>query len=203
MTRLSAEINIEGTIYEISDKLTNIQFSGQDRSDPSLPSWGIKSNSGYLEMYDTDGTIEKLSQQGSLANSAINICLKINDRKEETGEFYIVTANKNKQNLMIKMGFEDILTSWQNIEMPKYHYPYGDKKIYLLNIFNEIVSRSHIKIEFADTQTRARLANIYIPHPILQEGSLWAQMSKICEVSSCYIYCNNKGIPNIHYGRGT
>ena len=80
MTRLSAEINIEGTIYEISDNLINIQFSGQDRSDLTLPSWGIKSNSGSLEMYDTDESIKKASEQGLLANSPVNIYLNVGDR---------------------------------------------------------------------------------------------------------------------------
>ena len=198
MTRLSAEINIEGTICEISDNLINIQFSGQDRSDPTLPSWGIKSNSGSLEMYDTDESIKKASEQGLLANSPVNIYLNVGDRKEQLGGFYVVGANQDKQTHKTTIEFQDALMSWQQKQMPKYYNFDATKVANINNIISSITS-----LNVSDGNTGSRILSLFINYPQIKEGSLWSQMGKICELGSFYIYCDEYGIPTIHYSGDT
>lgn len=207
MVRLSAEIKVGEQWYEIVDNLISISFSGQDRSDPSLPSWGIKSNSGSLEMYDTDGTIGELSREGHLANSEIRIYLNVSTRKEQIGGFYIINAVKDRQTDKTKIEFQDILMSWQQISAPKYYNFYKDSKenITLANIIDFISEKSAISnvLDNTDNITLSRIESICILHPQIEQGTLWSQMTEICEASSCYIYCDKLGVPTIYYGGDT
>lgn len=202
MIKLSAEIYVGQNTYEISNNLISVSFSGQDRSDPLLPSWGIKSNSGYLEMFDADGTIEKLSREGSLANSEIKIYLNVGERKEQVGSFYIINAEKDRQTDKTKIDFEDVLMSWNQIQMSGYYYNYYPRNIYLYDILSDVIKNSSTTLKYFNQQTEDRLKNILIPNPTLESGSLWALATKICEVGSCYIFCDNNGIPNIYYDGG-
>jgi hypothetical protein len=205
MVRLSAEIDVNGTVYEISNNLIKISFSGQDRSDTSLPSWGIKSNSGSLEMYDTDGTFEKLSQEGSLANAEIRIYLNIvGTRKVQIGGFYVIGASQNKQTHKTTIEFEDILMSWQQKKQPKYYNFVASEPVTIATIIDAILeTHQDIQLNVFDDKTDLRIQNLYIAYREMQEGTVWAQMTKICEASSCYIYCNEEGIPTIYYGGET
>ena len=203
MTKISAEVYVDETIYEISDSLIKIDFSGQDRSDTLLPSWGIKSNSGHLEMYDVDGTIERLSNQGVLANSVIKINLNIGNRTEQIGGFYISGANKDKQTSKVKIDFQDRLMSWENKQLTEYYYLYYPRTVYAKDILDAIVQKAGETLRYDNIQVQLHLANILIPIPTLSSGSLWAMATKICEISACYIFCDSDGTPTIHYGGGT
>lgn len=194
---LQTFVEINGT------ELLSVDFSGQDRSDPYLPSWGIKSNSGTLDMIDTYGVIEDMQRIGVLKNSEISIYLNANSRKHQIGGFYVGNSEKDRRTLKANVKFQDVLLTWDKQQMPEYSYPYYPRTIYLKDILNTIVESSPITLKYAEQMTEERLSSLYIPYPILDEGSLWAQMTKICEVSSCYIYCDNEGIPTIHYGGDT
>lgn len=202
MIRLTAEIYANGNNYIIADNLTKLSFSGQDRSDTTLPSWGIKSNSGSLEMYDTDEIIERLSNQGLLANSEIKIYLNVKSRKKQIGGFYITDASKDKHTAKTKIGFQDELMSWNQKQMPIYLYLYYPREISAYDILTYIIQKAGVVLEYATQETINILKSIYIAYPIIEKGSLWAQTAKICELSCCYIYCNNNGTPTIHYGGG-
>lgn len=203
MIRLSAEIYADENIYEITENLIRVQFSGQDRGDPLLPSWGIKSNSGSLEMYDTDGTLEKLSREGTLQNSQIRINLGVGSRTTPIGVFYVSGAIKDRQTSKMKIEFQDILMSWNQKQMSGYYYNYYPRTIYISQILENISKKADITLKTADEETLVRVSNILMPNPTLSSGSLWAMMSKICEASSCYIYCNELGEPTIYYGGDT
>lgn len=202
MVSLSAEIIANGTTYEIRN-LSSIEFSGQDRSDPSLPSWGIQSNSGSLELYDADGSILKLHKDGMLANSFVKIYLNAKNRKKQIGGFYINDANTlGEQSAKIQLDFQDLLPLWQNKQMPRYYYPYKPNIAHLKFILDAICENAGIEIKM-DQKTQTYLENMYIERPNLESASLWSQFNAICEVSFCYIYCDENGIPNIHYSGGT
>lgn len=201
MVSLSAEIIASGTTYKIRN-LSSIEFSGQDRSDPSLPSWGIQSNSGSLELYDNDGIIDDLNRKGVLAKAIVDIYLNFGNNSEKIGRFYIDGVEKKGQNLLINLYFSDSIAGWQNIEMPEYYSPYINISTTLLDILNALVEKSGINLSFAD-DTEDWLGSINISVPKIEQGSLWSQLSKICEVSSCYIYCEKNGTPIIYYGGDT
>lgn len=202
MINLSAEIIANGVTYEIRN-LSSIEFSGQDRSNPSLPSWGIQSNSGSLEFNDADGEILALHKNGHIANAKTNIYLNISARKKKLGSFYVSDVRKKAQGSQMTLDFADTLETWQNITMQKYYYPYADKDIYAKDIINTLCERSGVELKYSDEATRTRLSNLRVFIPLLESGSLWSQMTKICELGACYIYCDNEGVPNIHYSGGT
>lgn len=201
MINLSAEIIANGVTYEIRN-LSSIEFSGQDRSDPSLPSWGIQSNSGSLEMYDNDGIIDDLNRKGVLAKAIVDIYLNFGNNSERIGRFYIDGVKKKGQNLLINLYFSDSIAGWQDKEMPEYYFPYTNISTTLLDILNALVEKSGIQLHFSG-DTESWLGSIYISVPKIEQGSLWSQLNKICEVSSCYIYCDKNGEPNIYYGGDT
>jgi hypothetical protein len=202
MINLSAEIIANGVTYEIRN-LSSIEFSGQDRSEPTRPCWGIKSNSGTLEMRDTDDVILSLHKSGILGKSKISIYLNANSRKQLIGGFYVVEAFKQIGEGITTIHFKDELENWQNIQMDKYYYPYLDNKISISTILNTLLGKAGKQLRYANETTGNYLENFLMTCPIIEAGTLWAQMSKICEVGACYIYCDDKGFPNIIYSGGT
>lgn len=202
MINLSAEIIANGVTYEIRN-LSSIEFSGQDRSDTTLPSWGIQSNSGSLEFNDADGEILVLHKNGHIANAKTNIYLNAGTRNEKLGSFYISDVRKKTQGFQMILDFADTLETWQNITMQKYYYPYADKNIYAKDIIDTLCERSGVELKYSDEATQTRLSTLRVFIPLLESGSLWSQMTKICELCACYIYCDNEGVPNIHYSGGT
>lgn len=201
MIKLSAEIISNGVAYEIKN-LLDISFNGQDRSDAAKPCWGIKSNSGRVEFRDDKNLINELKYNGNLSTSRINIELTVYDRKVSLGDFKVTNAYKNPQGDLTILEFEDYLITWQNVQMKRYYCPY-DQDVSIKDIIDAIISRADEYIEYANFTTENRLKNYYIAFPLIEEGSLWSQMKKICEVSSCYIYCDHRGVPNIYYGGDT
>lgn len=204
MSRLSVEIITVENTYEFLGDIKSLSFSGQDRSDSATPSWGIKSNSGTLEMYDNKGIIDELRSKGILANSEIKIYLNVANRKEQIGGFYVSNAYRDSQTLKTKIEFQDVLMSWQQKQMPMYFYPYSypNTKWTLYNILETLVDESNVTIIYANDETKNILKNISIPVPKISGGTLWSQIVEICEVSSCYVYCDTNGAPTIYYNRG-
>lgn len=206
MVSLSAEIIASGTTYKIRN-LSSIEFSGQDRSDPSLPSWGIQSNSGSLEMYDADGIIITLKKQGILENSKINIYLNVGNRKEQIGVFYVSDYESEKQSPKTTIKFKDGLELWTKKQLPYYVYPYtedsyGYTPIFASTLLDELRSKTNINIQYADKNTEDYLSKLQVNRPMLSSGSFWNQVNKICELSSCYICCDNMGVATIYYNGG-
>lgn len=206
MTKLTAEIYLGTDITETEKiyfvrNLLNIEFSGQDRSNPMLPSWGIYSNSGSLEMYDADGDLASLKKEGSLLNSTINIYLVTDTRKEQIGSFIIKKVSEPKQDFIIKIEFSDTLTHWQEIQLPEFYYPYSstsEDNIFLIDLYKDVARAARVAVSLT-TDARVVLEGIYLPVMKLESGSFWAQMNKICEASACYIYCDNQGTPTMYH----
>lgn len=204
MTKLTAEIVVGTDITETEKiyfvrNLLNIKFSGQERSNPSLPSWGIQSNSGTLEMYDVDGELADLNQDDALFHAPIRIYLKTDKRQEQIGGFVINSISKPNQDLITKIEFSDTLTQWQNISMPQFYYPYSsaeDGRNSLYNLFKEVCQKAKIQISLP-SDVELWFKSFYAPVLKLDSGSFWAQMNKICEATGCYICCDREGNPQI------
>jgi hypothetical protein len=153
------------TFVEIKNsELISVDFSGQDRSDTNLPSWGIKSNSGNLEMFDTYGIIENMRKIGALTNSAINIYLNAGSRQEQIGGFYISNMEKNRQTLKTKINFQDILLSWENIEVRSYLLNEFLEGISSYDFINKILEENDITLVYS------RDGEQYIPYPYIEGG---------------------------------
>lgn len=204
MTRLLAKIFVVslGKTYTISNNLLSIQFSGQDRSDPYLPSWGIKSNSGVLEMYDTKGEVQHLISEGLIWDPLIEIHFENDYRQERLGGFYIIDASHDKRTQKVKIMFQDELVSWQQKPMPKYTNSYA-QEIFLGDVLDSITSSAGVSLHYETSAKNFLKTRYKVNFPYIEAGSLWAQVDTICKASSCYVYCDESGTPTIHYGGGT
>lgn len=199
-TKPENPITIQGikTSYEIqSGELTNINFSGQDRSESSKPSWGIKSNSGSLEFRDNNGIIKAIKDVATAEDVTLDIYLKSNSKRSQIGSFIINKVNYTSSNKKSIIDFKDILESWDNINI-LFRPLQGKQTLY--DFFAFILTKQLIKI--ADYTTERRFTNTYISYPYLEECSLWGAVTKFCEITACYVYCDEKGIPTIKYCGG-
>lgn len=187
------------TSFEIeSANLSNVSFTSYDRSDFNVPSWGIKSNSGSLELRDTYGLITPLADIIESNDLRLNFYLKCFSKKEQIGSFVITNMSYNKQNGIGNIEVKDVLYNWEQITLP--YMPLKS----LLSLYSVATNLNSPRvIQPANDETYKHLSNILIKNPYMEEGSVWANWVKICELSGCYIYCNEKGEPTIRYGGGT
>lgn len=198
MVRLSAEIIANNKTYKIEDDLLKIDFSGQDRSDTLLPSWGIKSNSGSLQFIDKTN----IANVG-LEEKTIQIYLNIYSRKELIGTFEITNVKPDKQNKICQIEFEDALLSLEQVEQRAISV--RDKmsaKDFLESIFPGRTGNPKYKIYYADQATETHLKNIKIRYPYIEQGSMWATLAKFCELAMCYAYCDKSGNITMKYNGG-
>lgn len=182
-----------------SNEITNVDFSGQDRSNILTPSWGIKSNTGEIEVYDMSGAIEGMKTAGVIIDSNIKLFLKADNRQEQIGSFYINKAEKDDQSAKIKLNYQDILESWNN-------YNIGNKRVrsnaYLDNYLNFVLNDMANRIKFFDDETEQLWKSIRLEKAYLKEGSMWATVAKFCEVSGSYVFCDKEGNAVIKYNGG-
>ena len=191
-------LRIQGitTFIKFDEELISVDLGGQSKGETSLPSWGIKSNSGNIELFDAYDVIENMSSKGFLENCCVNLYLHINNTKTQIGHFYITKANKSEQKHQSQLEFQDVLISWQNIQMPK--IPFG-KSMTAYDFLLSVMKTNRITW---DENTETHLKSIVLANPYLNAGSFWEMLNKICEVSMCYIYCNRLGNPIIKSNGG-
>lgn len=181
-----------------SSELFNLSFTGHDRSDFNIPSWGIKSNSGSLKMRDTYGLLKSLTDIIEQNDIEIGFYLKSLNKTEQIGSFIIKNIFYDRQTNVGNIEYTDILSKWNTITSA--HIPLSPKKS-LLGVGNNVGAPKSIYPY--DDATYNHLEDILINEPYVELGSVWANWVKICEVSGCYICCNEKGEPIIKYGGGT
>lgn len=192
-------LRIQGitTFIKFDKEIISVNLGGQSKTDSSLPSWGIKSNSGDIELFDAYNVIENMSSKGFLENCCLNVYLDINNKKTQIGQFYISTANKSERKHQTRLEFQDVLISWQNIQMPE--IPFGQSTISAYNFLLSVMKKNRI---VWDANTESYLKKIVLSKPYLSAGSFWEMLNKICELSMSYIYCNREGTPIIKSNGG-
>lgn len=181
-----------------SSDLFNLSFTGDERSNFNIPSWGIKSNSGSLKLRDTYGLLKSLADIIEQNDVEIGFYLKSSSKTGQIGSFIIKNIFYDRQTNVGNIEYNDVLSKWDRINTA---YIPLQLKSSVDTIAGKINAPNTIKIY--DDATKNHLLNILINEPYVELGSSWANWVKICEVSGCYIYCNEKGEPTIRYGGGT
>lgn len=181
-----------------SSDLFNLSFTGDERSNFNIPSWGIKSNSGSLKLRDTYGLLKSLADIIEQNDVEIGFYLKSSSKTGQIGSFIIKNIFYDRQTNVGNIEYTDILSKWNTITSA--HIPLSPKKS-LWDVGTN-VGAPKTMLPY-DEATYNHLLNILINEPYVELGSAWANLVKICEVSGCYICCNEKGEPIIKYGGGT
>jgi hypothetical protein len=187
-----------------------------DRSDDSLPSYGIISNSGNVSFNDIDGKVLDYAEQ-QLLQSELSVSIYITNtltkKQEEIGYFSTDTWNYDNNNNSVSVSLKDELQEWQNISIEGFYYnPKYPFEILangtMAELYTWLLQRTPRKYKMLyfrelDEKTQEILQNTKIKYPLLESGTLWKQWSKLCEVCGLYIYKNNKGQTVCSYSYGS
>lgn len=199
---------IEGIYVDLSiniDKSNLISLTSKivDRSNVSLPEFGIISNSSSITFIDRNEEILDYIKSKLLKDNlpvTITMSNTLNGKKETIGNFYTKNWDYDNDNKEIKLTIKDNLTELQEIVAEKGleidpSNPTGRTMGYIYNI---IKNRTPSKFKFPalyqlPKNIQSILNNTYCSYPILQAESLWQMWNKLCQVCGLYIFCDFQG----------
>lgn len=204
---------ITGIYVEISididyRNLISLNRSITYRADNKLPSYGIISNTGNLEFNDLNGEIRDYAEQ-MLLTSDLKVVIKLNNTltntKEQVGIFETETWDYDNDNRSVSVSLKDDLEEWQDIQVKGFNFdprkPFEtitDGK--MSNVYRWLQDKTRtpekygmFKFEQLDAKTQEILENTIVQYPVLEDGTLWEQWTKLCQVCGLYIYKNGFG----------
>lgn len=178
------------------------------RGDNKLPSCGIISNTGNLEFNDLNGEIKDYAEQ-LLLTSDLKVVITLNntlaDKHEQIGIFETRDWDYDNENRSVSVSLKDDLEEWQDIQVEGFNYDPRNPSAVLtertmanLYVWLQDKTRTPEKYNMLsfnelDEKTKNILKNTTIDFPLLENGTLWQQWQKLCEVCGLYIYKNNEG----------
>lgn len=210
MITITAKIYISDTeIIEIDRRnMLSVSRSIFDRSDLKLPSFGIISNKGNIEFNDSDGKVlhyaENLQlQKGQKCEIWLNNTL-VENASELIGSFETDQWDYDNDNRLVSVSLKDDLEEWQEINIDGFSLQTQKRLDELYIILYEKTPSKYNMLAFSDLDetTQGILSNTYIQYPFLENGSLWQQWNKLCQVAQAHIYKNNDGYAVFFYNGG-
>lgn len=210
--------NVNITLSNIVSLNRNANYRGDNK----LPSFGILSNGGDLEFNDTDGTILEYAEN-QILTSDMDVEILLNNTLSKKSE--VVARFKTKEwqydndNRLATVGLKDDLEEWQDIQVKGINYdPRQPFKIIEKGLMSNVYKwlqakdengkeRTPIKYQMLsfdelDEETKGILENTRSLTPVLEDGTLWEQWTKLCEVCGLYIYKNKQGRTVCSYNLG-
>lgn len=193
-------------------QILNLGFSNADRGDTSKPSWGIYSNSGTLSFIDNANIVNTLKMSQYFYKSKLQIFLKNAKAEKLIGTFSLTNGDINEESKTAEISFADDLEKLQDIKVNEkklidYDNTVGmtleDIRVYVSENLVDRLGIGDITMGFADDETRIRWAKIWIKYPMVETSSYWGFLTKCCELSGCYVSCDEIGRALIKYGGGT
>lgn len=183
--------------------LTSLNCSLMYRSDNKLPSYGIISNTGEIEFIDLDGEIKDYADR-SILTSDLDVLVHIeNNVVSQVGSYKTKSWGYDNYNRSVTVSLKDDLEEWQDIQVKGFNYnPINPFEVLTTGSMEDLYKWLYNKtpnkykmLDFAklDTKTKNILTNTKINYPLLKDGTLWEQWTKLCEVCGLYIYKNKQG----------
>lgn len=203
MITITAQMTISGKTIDFNRRnIISIGSSIFDRSDIKRPSYGIISNTGELEFNDYDGKFLDYAEQGVLT-SDLPIVIFLNNTlskaQQQIATFETREWNYDANNKSVSVTLKDNLEEWQDIFINKHRYSHIDNTELSMSILYKMLKSQTpakyqmLKFSELDDKTQSILNNTIVPYDILNEGNLWAQWHKLCEVCALYIFKNKEG----------
>jgi hypothetical protein len=205
------------------NNLISLERAIFDRSDTKLPSYGILSNNGNLEFNDTNGAFLAYANAGVLV-SGLKVHILLNNTlsksSEQVGVFETDTWDYDNNNRSVLVSLKDDLEEWQDIQVDGFGYdPINRFKVIadgkMSNVYKWLQSQDEngnyrtpkkyqmLPFDELDEKTKSILENTTIDYPLLENGTLWEQWTKLCQVCGLYIYKNNEGKTVCTYAYGS
>jgi hypothetical protein len=202
-------LRIQGVTSTVSieigvEKMLNVEFSGLDRSNPQEIGFGIHSNSGSIEFVDADHTVKIMKDNNTLLNSKVTLFLRNRYRDMQIGSFIVTDGDYSKRGGSSTLRFQDRLPEWQNVTIPN-DFVLSFLPMTLEGIRQAIATK--VKgldiVTYYTSEASTRWNATWVKNPYVIGSSFWSFMVKACELTGCYISCDEKGRAVIAYGGGT
>lgn len=187
------------SIYGDRRNLLSISAPIKDRSDNEQPSYGIISNAGTLSLVDGTREIKEYARLG-LLTSDLDVQLWLEDtqskKKQSLGKFKTDKWAYDNINFEVTIDFKDDLEEWQNVKVNE-----KNTRVLSLNqnvkyLYDLLLSFTPSKYEFEELSDKNLyfLNNINIPYFFIEDGSIWEQWNKLCNLIGAHIYKETKNV---------
>lgn len=190
-------IYVELTLDVSKRNTQNIDFSYFDRADTNLPSYGIYSNSGSINLIDTDGEIKDYIDLDILKSGlVVKIFLEdtLTKVKQQIGQYVTDDWDYSPYTQETTVSLTDGLQEWQDIMIDEIGYDVENGKSMTFGVFYSILQNltpenfKMLSLSELDEKTRNHLNSSVLVYPMLQQGSLWNAWDKFCTAMQGHIY---------------
>lgn len=214
MILVNGTINFSnGTTYNLSQhNLSLMEITIMDRKDITLPSWGIVSNGGKLEIIDYTSEIKELLQTRELNKTTlVNIYLHntIQGKKWVVGNMYAYGWNYDEERKIASASLTDGLEKMQDVLItPLSKDPTNSEYTSAESIYNYLKDDSVKKgfevlsFDELDDTTKNHLTNYKIYYAYIESQSLWSAWRTFCEALQLYMFKNRQGKITCVYKEG-
>ena len=205
MIKLTATIQkLDGTLINIDYRnLLSLDREIKDRSDITLPTFGVISNGGNLQFVDYDSSMKKLIEQ-RLAKSGMEVSVYLENTsaklKSNIGNF-ITDKWKYDDNRKVSISLVDSLIEWQSIPFSNVIFASTDELMYAKpeEIYEYLYNRTPSKYNMMsfdelDIPTRRAICydiTLFRPVFILNAENLWSAWNQYCQAYRLHIFSNN------------
>lgn len=176
------------------DKLADLEAQHLDRANIEEPSYGIYSNTGSMRIIDSNGEIKRYAEKRILRNGlklTITLSNTLTDTKQVVGVYNTTDWDYDYINNEATCTLGEDLEELQEIQFGGIPLEIGvsktGKDIY--DKLHEATPEKFKFIAFSELSTKAqnRLKNIKTSRMFMEGGSLWAEWTKLCEISRGHI----------------
>lgn len=187
--------------YEINHFIS-LDLENQDRSDTEFPSWQVKSNSGRAKFVDKYKIVEQIIKfQDHNKTTVMDLYLNYLTTSKKIASYYTDSQETDRKTLECNLELKDEVYYWQNKKSKTYYLHDFITVMNTFELLTLVCEDNQIDI-VCDKSTENHLKNIRVKFPKLDGGSVWSQITKICELTACYVSCNSDGKPEIRYDGG-
>ena len=195
--------------------ITALDVSQKDRGSADEISFGIYSNSGSISFIDdAERTILRYADEGKLSSGIKCDVYLVNSLAKSSNlvaEMYSTKWHYDDKNFSVSVDIQDELVEWQEIVVDRIpimfdavdedgtEIPAIKPASYIAS--NYFIPKVKLNYPSADIVENSNsevvvhpLENIYIANPYLDQCSLWAFGTKICELSASRIFKIRKKI---------
>ena len=192
------------SIYGDRRNLLSISAPIKDRSDNEQPSYGIISNAGTLSLVDGTREIKEYARLGLLTQD-LDVQLWLEDtqskKKQSLGKFKTDKWSYDNINFEVTVDLKDDLEEWQNKKLKETEIRVLSPNKTLKDFYDLLISVTPNKYVFSNINIVEEnfIENILIPYYYIEQGTLWEQWNKFCNLTNSRIFVDSSKIINIIY----
>lgn len=212
MIDLIATIETESETINLSARnCRSIETNLMDRSDMTLPYFGIFSNEASFDVLDFNGEFLNKIRSGRIkkgTSATVKIRNTIYKKEETISSLYISKLSYDNNNRIAEISLQDNLSEWQNIIITPVDYDpressHKNFRWAYEQLWLKTPSKYNMKpFSSLSNETKNQLENTYMVYPLIQEGNLWRAWTDFCNATSTHIFNTEEGQTTCEYNGG-